>query len=132
MIFEAANGGEVWPDLQSATLRGMVTRPASKAERRIISPALPRLSVERVYRRGQPVHRAPQKHIALQGEDRGMKWLHKAHREAVLRTPHPEPEGYATTQKSSTHILIEDGITLCQHKQVDGNAKRLVKPCTFL
>ena len=64
-------------------------------------------------------------------KDQGMRqWLHKTHREAVVGTPHPEPQGYAATEKSSTHVLIEDGIRLCQHKQADRNAKRLVKPYT--
>ena len=64
-------------------------------------------------------------------KDQGMKkWLNKAFQDTAVGTQHPEPQGYAATERSSTHVLVEDGITLCQHKQADGKAKRLVNPCT--
>ena len=55
-------------------------------------------------------------------------WLHKTFRETKVGTPHLSPASYAATQRSSTHILIRKGFTLCQHKQSDGKAKRLVNP----
>ena len=58
------------------------------------------------------------------------KWLHEAFRDANVGTPHPAPQGYAATDRSSTHVVIQEGITLCQHKQADGKAKRLVQPYT--
>ena len=62
-------------------------------------------------------------------KDRGMKkWLHQAFQDTAVGTQHPEPQGYAATDRSSTHVTVEDGITLCQHKQADGKAKRLVNP----
>ena len=61
--------------------------------------------------------------------DQGMrKWLHKTFQDTAVGTQHPEPQGYAATERSSTHVTVEDGITLCQHKQADGKAKRLVNP----
>ena len=65
-------------------------------------------------------------------KDQGMKkWLNKAFQDTAVGTQHPEPQGYAATERSSTHVLVEDGITLCQHKQADGKAtKRLVNPYT--
>ena len=63
--------------------------------------------------------------------DKGMKkWLHEAFRDANVGNPHPAPQGYAATDRSSTHVVIQEGITLCQHKQADGKAKRLVQPYT--
>eukprot|EP00435_Cladocopium_sp_Y103_P071453 s1385_g37.t1 len=56
------------------------------------------------------------------------KWLHETYRSASVGTPFPSPEGYAATDTSSTHIMVEDGVTLCKHKQTDGKAKRLVNP----
>ena len=62
-------------------------------------------------------------------KDRGMKkWLHQAFQDTAVGAQHPEPQGYAATDRSSTHVTVEDGITLCQHKQADGKAKRLVNP----
>ena len=62
-------------------------------------------------------------------KDKGMKtWLHRANSEAFLGSQHPAPVGYAATDRSSTHLLVEDGVTLCLHKQADGKAKRLVGP----
>ena len=62
-------------------------------------------------------------------KDQGMKkWLYKTFQDTAVGTQHPEPQGYAATERSSTHVTVEDGITLCQHKQADGKAKRLVNP----
>eukprot|EP00435_Cladocopium_sp_Y103_P020790 s3584_g5.t1 len=61
--------------------------------------------------------------------DKGMKkWLHETFRSATVGSPFPAPEGYAATDTSSTHVVVEDGVTLCKHKQADGKAKRLVNP----
>eukprot|EP00435_Cladocopium_sp_Y103_P041796 s1601_g11.t1 len=61
--------------------------------------------------------------------DKGMKkWLHETFRSATVGSPFPVPEGYAATDTSSTHVVVEDGVTLCKHKQADGKAKRLVNP----
>ena len=64
-------------------------------------------------------------------KDQGMKkWLNKAFQDTAVGTQHPEPQGYAATDCSSTHVLVASGITLCLHKQADGKAKRLVNPYT--
>ena len=62
-------------------------------------------------------------------KDQGIKkWLHKAFQDMAVGTQHLEPQGYAGTERSSAHVLVESGKTLCQHKQADGKAKRLVNP----
>ena len=62
-------------------------------------------------------------------KDQGMKkWLHKAFQDTAVGTQHPETQGYAATERSSTHVRVESGTTLCQHQQADGKAKRLVNP----
>ena len=64
-------------------------------------------------------------------KDQGMKkWPHKAFQDTAVGAQHPVPQGYAATEKSSTHVLVESGTTLCQHKQADRKAKPLVNPST--
>eukprot|EP00435_Cladocopium_sp_Y103_P035527 s950_g9.t1 len=64
-------------------------------------------------------------------KDRGMaNWMHKMHRETKLGAPFPVPTGYGATERSRTHVLVGDNITLCQHRQSDEKSKRLVNPMT--
>eukprot|EP00435_Cladocopium_sp_Y103_P031497 s1905_g8.t1 len=57
-------------------------------------------------------------------------WMHKMHRETKLGAPFPVPTGYGATERSRTHVLVGDNITLCQHRQSDEKSKRLVSPMT--
>ena len=44
-------------------------------------------------------------------KDQGMKkWLHKAFQDTAVGIQHPEPQGYAATERSSTHVLVEGDI----------------------
>ena len=38
------------------------------------------------------------------------KWLHKAFQDTAVGIQHPEPQGYAATERSSTHVLVEGDI----------------------
>ena len=38
------------------------------------------------------------------------KWLHKAFQDTAVGIQHPEPLGYAATERSSTHVLVEGDI----------------------
>eukprot|EP00435_Cladocopium_sp_Y103_P075206 s702_g55.t1 len=64
-------------------------------------------------------------------KDRGMaNWMHKTLRETKLGAAFPVPTGYGATERSRTHVLVGDNITLCQHRQSDEKSKRLVSPMT--
>ena len=61
----------------------------------------------------------------------GMRsWVDTTLRASSLRNPFPEPCGYIATQRSKVHLELNNGQTLCSHKQSAERAIRLVKPMT--
>ena len=83
------------------------------------------------HRWGEQVHPGPLWHWFPKSAQRpGDAQMHKTWQETTLGSAHPARQGYAATDKSSTHVIVEAGTTLCQHKQADGKAKHLVNPYT--
>ena len=63
--------------------------------------------------------------------EEGMQpWVDTAIRTSSLRNPFPEPCGYIATTRSKVHLELNNGQTLCSHKQSSERAVRLVKPMT--
>ena len=63
--------------------------------------------------------------------EEGMQsWVDTAIRTSSLRNPFPEPCGYIATTRSKVHLELNNGQTLCSHKQSAERAVRLVKPMT--
>ena len=50
--------------------------------------------------------RGTELHKVLKDQGKG-KWLQKARQETVVGTMHPEPQGFAATDKSSTHVIVD-------------------------
>ena len=142
MTFEAAYSrerseqwGEVWPAIKNTVWHGdnVVIHCIKGRHRGAYLAVLCRALLAGETIDGANAHIEARRNTELHKviRDKGMKkWLHEAFRDASVGTPHPAPQGYAATDRSSTHVVIQEGITLCQHKQADGKAKRLVQPCT--
>ena len=63
--------------------------------------------------------------------EEGMRsWVDATIRTSSLRNPFPEPCGYIATLRSKVHLELNNGQTLCSHKQSAERAIRLVKPMT--
>jgi len=63
--------------------------------------------------------------------EEGMRsWVDTTIRTSSLRNPFPEPCGYIATLRSKVHLELNNGQTLCSHKQPAERAIRLVKPMT--
>ena len=63
--------------------------------------------------------------------EEGMQpWVDTVIRTSSLRNPFPEPCGYIATTRSKVHLELNNGQTLCSHKQSSERAVRLVKPMT--
>ena len=63
--------------------------------------------------------------------EEGMRsWVDTVIRTSSLRNPFPEPCGYIATPRSKVHLELNNGQTLCSHKQSAERAIRLVQPMT--
>jgi hypothetical protein len=63
--------------------------------------------------------------------EEGMRsWVDMTIRNSSLRNPFPEPCGYIATPRSKVHLELNNGQTLCSHKQSAERAIRLVQPMT--